>query len=304
MSVTISCIIPTYNRPEVICETIQQLLAQSTPAHEIIVIDQTKGYSSEITARLQAFARSGAIQWYCQLYPNASMARNSGAVLASGNVLLFLDDDILIGPGFLGAHARNYTDAKVQGVAGQILDGNGSIVDVLKENDGDVEWASLNFPKNYGHRMPTAWMASGNFSVKRAIYLELGGMDEWYEKGANREESDFAFRFHRSGRLFMFDPAATIYHLGQQLVRGGGCRSYTGSLGAWHHFVGMWYFTVGFARPSNIFPMIWCHYRTLVLNRATLVSPTHFILKNGMFVSAAMVALSRRWRGPRLLTVS
>jgi hypothetical protein len=215
--------------------------------------------------------------------------------------LLFLDDDILVGPGFLGAHSSNYTDARVEGVAGQILEGNGSTVDECNENYNDVEWASLKFPKNYGRRVKTSWMASGNFSVSRAVYFELGGMDEWYEKGAFREESDFAFRYFRSGRRFQFDPNATLYHLGQHIVSGGGCRSFTSVWGAWHHYVGSWYFTLGFAKPTNAIQMVWTHWRGLAFNAASLRRPLLFVARVGMFMTAFPIAISRRFRGAKLM---
>ena len=301
MNIAITCIIPTCNRPEVICETIKQLLNQTLPAHEIIIIDQTRSYPSHVLACMQEWAASGCIKWYCQSAANASMARNSGALLARGDVLLFLDDDIRIRTDFLAAHASNYEGQSMQGVAGQILDGDGSTVNVLTKQHKDIEWGSLNFPKNYDSRIQTAWMASGNFSVPKEIYLELGGMDEWYEKGAYREESDFAMRYFRSGRMFQFDPSASLYHLGKQVVSGGGCRSFTSVWGGWHHFVGSWYFTLGFAKPSNVIQMVWAHWRSLAFNAASLRKPLLFVARACMFLMAFPFAASLRFRGAKLV---
>lgn len=298
---TISCIIPTYNRAEVICETIRQILNQTDPPCEVIVIDQTRTYPAVVEEQLMEFVRDGKIVWLCQMAPNASMARNTGAMLTTGDVLLFLDDDIKVGSDFLRAHLMNYDEKSCNGVAGQILDGNGDVVGIREYRKKDQEWDSLHFPKNFGTRVRTAWMASGNFSIRKDVYFELGGMDEWYEKGANREESDFALRYYRSGRMFQFDPTASIYHLGQTIVNGGGCRSYTSIFGGWHHYVGMWYFAIGFAKPMTFFPMVWTHFRALVLNLATLKRPHHFLLKGAMFVAAFPVAMSRRLRGARLI---
>lgn len=297
----ISCIVPTYNRGDVICETIRQLLDQDHPPHEIIVIDQTRHYPPAVEQGLAGFAREGKIIWLGQMAPNASMARNTGAVVATGEILVFLDDDIRIGRVFLAAHAANYEDADCDGVAGQVLEGEGQTVGERQCTHPDPEWDSLRFPKNFSRRSKTPWMISSNFSIKRSVYLELGGMDEWYEKGANREESDFALRYFRSGRMFQFDPLASLYHLGQAIVPGGGCRSYNNILGGWHHFVGMWYFTLGFAKPSTFLLMTWTHFRALALNRKSLETPGIFLVKCGMFVSGFFAAAARRIQGPRLL---
>jgi hypothetical protein len=47
-----------------------------------------------------------------------------------------------------------------------------------RSNDPDIGW--IHFSKNYGERHTTSWMAGGNFSVRRGVYLEVGGMDENY----------------------------------------------------------------------------------------------------------------------------
>lgn len=299
MSIKISCIIPTYNRPEVICDTIRQLLDQKVPAHEIILIDQTRTYSSEVEIQLLVLARDGRIVWLCQMEPNASMARNTGAKVATGEILLFLDDDIRVGSDFLRAHCLNYRDRECDAVSGQVLDGDASITVARLRRHPDIEWDSLLFPKNFAKRERTAWMASGNFSIRRSVYFEIGGMDEWYEKGAFREESDFALRFYRSGRLFQFDPEASLYHLGQMIVSGGGCRSFTSVWGGWHHFVGSWYFTLGFAKPTNVMRMVWTHWRGLAFNAASLRRPLLFVARAMMFFAALPVAFMRRAKGPK-----
>jgi glycosyltransferase involved in cell wall biosynthesis len=302
MRPAISCIIPTYNRPEVISDTIRQLLDQTEAARDIIVIDQTRNYPLDVEREMMNFVEDGKIVWLCQIAPNASMARNTGAVLATGEILLFLDDDIKINSGFLRAHLQNYQDSECDAVSGQVLDGDGSVLSERLRHHPDLEWDSLLFPKNFGKRVKTAWTISCNFSVRKSVYFELGGMDEWYERGAFREESDFAFRYLRSGRMFQFDPGASLYHLGQHVVSGGGCRSFTSVWGGWHHFVGSWYFTLGFAKQTNFIQMVWQHWRGLAFNAASLRKPLLFVARVGMFLAAFPIAVSRRFRGAKLMS--
>jgi glycosyltransferase involved in cell wall biosynthesis len=285
----------------VICDTIRQLLDQTEAAHDIIVVDQTRIYPLDIERELMSFVECGKIVWICQLALNASRARNTGAVLATGDILLFLDDDIKITSGFVRAHLQNYQDSDCEAVSGQVLDGVGSVLSERVRHHPDLEWDSLLFPKNFAMRVKTAWMASGNFSIRRAVYFELGGMDEWYERGAFREESDFAFRYLRSGRMFQFDPGASLYHLGQHIVSGGGCRSFTSVWGGWHHFVGAWYFTLGFAKPRNVIQMVWTHWRGLAFNAASLRKPLLFVARAALFMTAFPVAISRRFRGAKTM---
>src|SRR5262245_4037064 len=96
----ISCVIPTMNRGEVLCSTVEMLLSQSAPPYEVIIVDQTPEHNESVRSRLKAWQEKGEIKWLAQSEANASKARNTGALTASGDVVLFLDDDITIKPDF------------------------------------------------------------------------------------------------------------------------------------------------------------------------------------------------------------
>ena len=56
-------------------------------------------------------------------------------------------------------------------------------------------------------------------------------------------------RFRRAGYQFRFEPAASIYHLGNTEAPEGGSRNWIHNkhIAGWHHCVGDWYFTFGHA---------------------------------------------------------
>jgi GT2 family glycosyltransferase len=302
MTPTVSCIIPTLNRGTVLVETIRQLLQQGTRAHEIIVVDQTSEPEAGTEATLKEWNDQGRIRWIQLREPNASKARNVGALIATGDVLLFLDDDIEIGPNFLAAHVRNYLDSNAVAVSGQVLEIEKEVTTRLRarSNDPDIGW--IHFPKNYGERCTTSWMAGGNFSIRRSIYLEIGGMDENYRRGAFREETDFAMRFLQAGYGFQFDPAASVVHLGVHAVPRGGARSWRNPL-QWHHCIGDWYFNLRFMNPSNAPLLIWFGFRHLVASRYNIIRPWRLPLSGACWITSLPIALVLRIRGPKLLAV-
>ena len=52
----------------------------------------------------------------------------------------------------------------------------------------------LFFPQNYAYGdVVSVVIARGNLSVRRSFAIDVGGMDENYQKGAHREEADFLF---------------------------------------------------------------------------------------------------------------
>jgi hypothetical protein len=84
-----SVIIPAYNAAAFVARAIDSVLAQTWPAHEILVVDDG---SSDDTA--QVVARYGApVRYLRQDNAGVSAARNAGARAATGDWLAFLDAD-------------------------------------------------------------------------------------------------------------------------------------------------------------------------------------------------------------------
>jgi GT2 family glycosyltransferase len=300
MNPSISCIIPTLNRGPVLVETLRQLLAQEPPATEIIVLDQTAQVDAATETALKEWHDQGEIKWLRQLEPNASKARNAGALAASSDILLFLDDDIQVAPNFAAAHAANYADPKVVSVAGQVLETERIVTSELRfpPEDPDLGW--IRFPKNYSRRCVTSWVASGNFSIRRETYFEVGGMDENYRRGAFREETDFAMRFLAKGYRFQFDPNASILHLGVRIVPRGGARSWKNPF-EFHHYVGDWYFNLRYLRWRNSGQLLLYSIRHLVASRKRVLRPWLMLISAVSWVVAIPVAAYLRMGTPRLV---
>jgi len=301
---TISCIIPSLRRGEVLCETIRMLLEQSIRPHEIIVVDQSGSHTKPVQQKLQTWVEKKRISWIQQSEPNASKARNAGALIATGEILLFLDDAIRIAPDFLSQYEQTFARTGAVGVAGSVLEGESEFSNCLepKALDEPLGWL-LNFPKNYGHECETSFMMSGNVAIRRELFLSLGGMDENYEKGAHREESDFAMRLRRAGYHLRYNPKCQVYHLGPSSVPGGGARNWQGKygFGYFHHCIGDWYFSFGFWTVKTAPQLLASSVRHFVLNRRNVERPWRLPLALGYWLAGLPFAVARRTFGPRLL---
>jgi glycosyltransferase involved in cell wall biosynthesis len=93
----ISVVIPTYNRANIVGETLEAVFTQTRPPHEMIVVDD--GSTDGTPAALRAFGNRVSV---IRIANSGDMvARNVGLRAASGRLVAFCDDDDLWLPEFL-----------------------------------------------------------------------------------------------------------------------------------------------------------------------------------------------------------
>ncbi|MEI7820607.1 MAG: glycosyltransferase [Verrucomicrobiota bacterium] len=300
----ISVVIPTFNRGKVLVHSIEMLLDQTHRAHEIIIVDQSTEVPAEVAGRLRQWADAGAIQWIQQTEPNASMARNRGALASTGEVIVFLDDDIEVGRNFIQSYANAFADEQVRGVAGQVLEGNRETVDEIDPRVSDPEVGWLHWKRNYTRPIQGVFGISANMGVRRGDFFAIGGMDERFYRGAYREEGDFAQRWRKSGRLFHFRPDVSLFHLGAAGIPSGGQRHWTYRkpyLTGWHHYFGNWYFFLNHATWRTLPQFCRGFIHTAGFNRKDLRRPWLIPVHTIRWLSAFPYALWCRMRGPKLI---
>jgi GT2 family glycosyltransferase len=300
---SISLVIPTFNRSRVLIRSIEMLLAQSVLAHDIVVVDQSTEIPEAVRTRLRAWHESGQIKWVRQEQPNASQARNRGALESSGEVIVFLDDDIEVGPDFVASYQRAFANPEVQAVAGQVLEGNGATVSARDPRADDPDYGWMFCQRNYDKPFVGSFVMAGNMGVRRADFMAVGGMDERFIKGAFREESDFAMRWQKSGRVIHYRPEVTLHHLGGAVVADGGARHWTRKTFwvGWHHYFGSWYFLFHHATWRSLPYLLAVDLRSAGLNKKTLRKPWMIPFHLCRWLSALPYALWCRLRGPRLI---
>lgn len=236
-TLSISVIIPTYNREEALRDTLVDVLKQDYPEYEIIVVDQTANHEPQTQAYLEELATEGKIQWYQINWASLPGARNYAVRRAKGDILLFIDDDVELPDGFLAAHARNYTEAgdstpkNIGAVAGRVLDrmklgdsgGALKIEDLPPEAmDPGIAWYHIDVV----HTVKPQQVISArgcNMSFRRELFDQYGlHFDERYKGSAVREESDFCLSIRKTGYTIWYDPQAELVHLGEVV---GGCHN-------------------------------------------------------------------------------
>ncbi len=214
----VSLVVPTYGREQVLCETLAALLEQRYPDYELIVIDQT-ALHEPLTEQFLADNRR-RMRHYRETRPSLPHARNLGLSLATGDVVLFVDDDVLPDDEHLIAHhARCYNDPKVGAVAGRVIE-------PLPPN-APPGVARVNvfgrIVSNFTGGQPTeVEMAKGaNMSFRRSAILAAGGFDTRYIGNALLEETDACYGLRAGGWKILYEPRAGLRH---RMAQSGGCR--------------------------------------------------------------------------------
>ncbi|MHC4608068.1 MAG: glycosyltransferase family 2 protein, partial [Planctomycetota bacterium] len=206
----VSVVIPTVDRQEAAYNLLRHLEYQTVRPHEIIVVDQT----AEPSKRLSEYAGVRYLRLRERGLPNA---RNVGAAEATGDVVLFVDDDAIPVPKLVEAHAAAYADATVGGVGGRLVGGYDTPdprapVGAFLRNGTVVR----NFQST--ERREVRHLPGGNMSFRRDV-LERVRFDTSFGGAAIGEETDFCLRAARTGCRFVFEPEAEVEHL---LLKTGG----------------------------------------------------------------------------------
>ncbi len=224
----ISIIIPTFQREQVLLDTLAGLIKQIEPGDEILVMDQTLKHEPGTDAQLAAWDKSGAIRWFRLQEPSITKSMNLGAIWAKTDLLLFLDDDIVPDNGLLKAHKEAHqgtvAEDDIWAVVGRItqpwqLGEIASPATFGGEARNDDPCKKKGFDFNSSERQLINEAMAGNLSVLRFKFFEIGGFDENFRAVAYRFEKEFAERLIECGGKILFEPLARIQHL--QAARGG-----------------------------------------------------------------------------------
>jgi glycosyltransferase involved in cell wall biosynthesis len=199
----VSIVVPTYRRADRLVACVGALADLEPPpgGFEVVVVDD--GSPEPMARHLEAFADELPLTVLRQDNAGPAAARNRGAEAATGELLLFTDDDCRPDP----AWAREMAAAAVPGalLGGRTIDRAGGpfarasqiLIDHLYDH--------------YGTDREGAFFASNNLAADRAAFLAVGGFDTSFPKpgGEDRELGD---RWAAHGHAHRFVGTAVVDH--------------------------------------------------------------------------------------------
>jgi glycosyltransferase involved in cell wall biosynthesis len=204
-----SVVIPSYNNGHLLSMGLPALVQQTVPAGEFEVLVVDDGSTDDTQDRFISLSLPESFRYIRQSNQGAAVARNRGAADARGDILVFLDSDVVPDPTLLEEHLTSHrvhdhvlTVGKTRALPAQHFDLFYQVLgeDVFAFDQGDEE-KQVTFQE----------VLSRNFSLPRESFFEVGGFDQEFPR-SGFEDIEFAYRATQLGFDVVYNPRAAGDH--------------------------------------------------------------------------------------------
>jgi glycosyltransferase involved in cell wall biosynthesis len=215
---SMSVVVCTRERPDVLERQLESLLRLDYPNYEIIVVDN----APRTNGTRDVVAKFPRVRYVVEPRKGLDFARNTGWRVARNEVAAYTDDDACVDPGWLRGLGYNYLDPRVTCVTGTTY-------------PIELETAAQQHFERYGGMQrgfvrkvykPGTWstfypLGSGRFgagvnlSLRRATLEAMGGFDDALDVGSIARgcgDLDIMARAIRDGGHLVYDPCAIVWH--------------------------------------------------------------------------------------------
>jgi O-antigen biosynthesis protein len=224
----VSVVICTRDRTDSVRITLESMLRCRYPADrwEVVIVDNASADDSLSEMVAAEFATGEvSVRVVAEPEPGLSHARNRGLAVATGELVLFADDDVLLDREWVAALAEPFADPGVGASSGMTLpdvletptqrwvEGFGGRTRVFESRVFDLAAPPADrplFPFTIGE-----FGAGRNMAFRRAPLLELGGFDVALGPGTIAHDGDDVealLRILLAGWKIFHDPAAIVWH--------------------------------------------------------------------------------------------
>jgi glycosyltransferase involved in cell wall biosynthesis len=206
-----SVLIPTYQRRDVVVESVRALAAQegAEPFEVLVVVDGSTDGTAQVLRELDVDFSLTVVE---QPNSGSAAARNRGAREARGEILLFLDDDMEAHPRLLAEHDRSHREG-ADVVFGHIPLHPRSPETFLAASVGEWAEGRRQALVARGGRLELTDFLTGQMSLRRDVFFRLDGFDEHFTRGGSFGGADFDFgrRLVDAGYKLVFNSEAISY---------------------------------------------------------------------------------------------
>ncbi|GIP31291.1 glycosyltransferase family 2 protein [Paenibacillus sp. J2TS4] len=213
-----SIVIPTYNQLEFLKECIHSIQKYTPEPNEIIIIDN--GSTDGTDQYLKSL--SGKIR-YKIFKENLGFAGgvNQGLMMATGNTLLFLNNDTIVTTNWLSNLQACLQSNETFGLVGPVTNyiGGDQLIETTYQSLDEMAI----FASSFNRSDPERWTKTGRLTgfcvlMRREFFQRLGYLDEGFEIG-NCEDDDYGLRARLMGSDLIIARDTFIHHAGSKTIK-------------------------------------------------------------------------------------
>jgi glycosyltransferase involved in cell wall biosynthesis len=219
---TLSIIICSYNRASYISDALTSLYGQSSGLDdfEVIIVDNNSiDNTKEVYAQWRQTNTNGQFSFISETKQGASFARNTGAAIAKGEWVCFMDDDAVATTDYVKNIIKHIQDQPfIVGFGGRIIP---------KYIPAEPKWMSYYVSSLVGNfdYAPTAcafengkYPLESNMIVKKSVYDQIGGFNVNLPGvvGTLRiggEGKELFYKIIALGHTIYYDPSICVHHV-------------------------------------------------------------------------------------------
>lgn len=222
MQHSFSIIIVTWNGLRHLKRFLPSVLKTDYPDFEIIIADNASS--------------DGTAEWIKEQAPGCKVVtfdanygycggNNRAVAYATGEILLFLNNDVRVDPNWLSPINGTFSDKDVAAVQPKLRSHRQpDLFEYAGAAGGYIDWLGYPFCKGrlfdsveqdtgqYDTPSPILWASGAALAVRKDLFITLGGFDENFE--FHMEEIDLCWRIWKSGAGVFSQPESVVYHLG------------------------------------------------------------------------------------------
>lgn len=217
-----SVVIPTWQRASALRETLDSFAAQSCADFEVIVVSDGEDAATRVLA--EEYKPTFSLRWIFRgENMGQSAARNAGAAAASGDIVLFIDDDTPAHPNLVVQHLGHFLPLNAScriAVYGKISEDRTAGLPLWTDKFLQQSWeqlleelrvrVALIGADSVGDAYERTIGFGLNCSTWRAEFLRTGGFEAKLRD--QDEDMQYGHRLYRAGVRFVLDLQAIVFH--------------------------------------------------------------------------------------------
>jgi glycosyltransferase involved in cell wall biosynthesis len=209
----VSVVICTRNRPDLIGAALDSVLANTYPAFDVVVIDQSDDDRTGQEVKRTSAAHPN-LRYIHSTTPGLSRAYNRGIRESRGELLAFTDDDCIAPPDWIARIVRAFeSDVEAELLYGQVLRPA-----ALAHSVDHLPTLSISSAQRLtrGDDFKICGMGA-NFAARRRLFERVGLFDEVLGGGGplkSSQDFDLQYRAYVAGAVVVLRPEVWVDHYG------------------------------------------------------------------------------------------